>query len=152
MHGQTKRSPPRSVTRQRRPPPPLPITSSQHCADQGSQGRKKKKRRPDWRGIGNCPGHGIFFGKPEGTHWKSSERDLAGAPSLGNSPCGAGDAGSIPDRRGTKIPQATGQRRPHTTTTEGPACCREAENRGRKADKCSQKKKATGAHTSLPRL
>ena len=44
-------------------------------------------------------------------------KDLLGGPVIKNSPSNAGDVGSIP-ARGTKIPHATGQLSPCTTTTE----------------------------------
>ena len=48
-------------------------------------------------------------------HW-----DFPGGPVVKNSPSNAGDTGSIPGQ-GTKIPHATGQLSPCTTTAE-PAC------------------------------
>ena len=44
-------------------------------------------------------------------------RDFPGGPVVKNLPSSAGDVGSIPGR-GTKIPHATGQLSPLTTTTE----------------------------------
>ena len=44
-------------------------------------------------------------------------RDFPDEPVVKNTPSNAGDTGSIPGR-GTKIPQATREIGPHTTTTE----------------------------------
>ena len=44
-------------------------------------------------------------------------RDFPGGQVVKNPPSNAGDIGSIPGW-GTKIPHATGQLSPHTTTTE----------------------------------
>ena len=44
-------------------------------------------------------------------------RDFPGGPVVKNLPYNAGDLGSIPGQR-TKIPHATGQLSPRTTTTE----------------------------------
>ena len=48
---------------------------------------------------------------------KSRRRDFTAGPVLKNLPCNAGDTGSIPGP-GTKIPYATEQLSPCTTTTE----------------------------------
>ena len=47
----------------------------------------------------------------------SSSQDFPGGPVFKNLPSNAGDVGSIPGQ-GTKIPHATGQLNPSTTTTE----------------------------------
>ena len=44
-------------------------------------------------------------------------QDFPGGPVVKDPPSNAGDVGSIPSQ-GTKIPQATGQLSPRTTTTE----------------------------------
>ena len=44
--------------------------------------------------------------------FKGPDRDFAGGPVVKNSPCSAGDKGSIPGR-GTKIPHATEPLSPH---------------------------------------
>ena len=48
---------------------------------------------------------------------KSDGGDYPGGPVVKKPPSNAGDVGSIPGRR-TKIPHATGQQNPSTTTTE----------------------------------
>ena len=53
-------------------------------------------------------------------HFEFHTRDFPGGPVVENPPSNAGDMGSIP-RRGTKIPHATGQLSPLTTTAE-PTC------------------------------
>ena len=50
-------------------------------------------------------------------HQMTLSRDFPGGPVVKNPPSNAGDIGSIPGW-GTKIPHATGQLSPHTTTTE----------------------------------
>ena len=48
---------------------------------------------------------------------KIESRDFPGGPVVKNPPSNAGDVDSIPDRE-TKIPHATGQLSPRTTTIE----------------------------------
>ena len=43
--------------------------------------------------------------------------DISGGPGFRNLPCNTGDASSIPSW-GTKLPHASGQINPHTTTAE----------------------------------
>ena len=68
---------------------------------------------------------------PEGDtklHQGKCMRGIPGGPEVKNLPCNAGNADSIPDA-GTKIPHASGQLSPCTTTREAachnkdPACC-----------------------------
>ena len=56
------------------------------------------------------PKNGIFY-------IKMIVKELRGGPVVKNLPSNAGDTGSIPGQ-GTKISHATGQLRPHATTTE----------------------------------
>ena len=55
---------------------------------------------------------------------KMTVRDFPGGPVVKNLPYNAGDVGSVPGQ-GTKIPHATGQLSPRTTTTSSRASTRE---------------------------
>ena len=69
------------------------------------------------QGRGACGGTGEVEGGDAAMEENASFRDFPRGPVVKNLPYNAGDAGSIPGR-GTKIPHATGQLSPRTTTTE----------------------------------